>query len=94
MPLDSKPQVLGKGGLVPLNTAIGPDGLVKYDLLLSDSSALEHNLETVKTYTGLEAVDQLSQKDLAFYCNAYNFWCLYLATQKLKKSKGRWKGVG
>ncbi|GMH42100.1 hypothetical protein BSKO_10019 [Bryopsis sp. KO-2023] len=78
--------------LRPLNSAIGPDGLVKYDLLLQDSSDLDHNIEVISSYSDLDPVGKFTQKDLAFYCNAYNMWCLSLACKKLRKTKGTWKG--
>lgn len=88
---DTEPKSSSRAGLQALNREIGPDGLVKYDLLLEDSSVLDHNIEVVKGYSELEGGFE-SQKDLAFYCNAYNMWCLYLATKRLRKSKGKWKG--
>lgn len=86
-----EPESSDKATLQALNREVGPDGLVKYDLLLEDSSVLNQNIEVVKGYTELEGGFD-SQKDLAFYCNAYNMWCLYLATNRMRKAKGKWKG--
>jgi len=76
----------------PLEDVITDAGLVKYHRLFEDDSALLSNIEAIKSHTGLGTIEERRPNDLAFYCNAYNMWSMYLAYQKLKQTDRKWKG--
>ena len=79
----------------PMDEYITSEGLVRYDVLLKDGpGALAHNVQVAREYTGLDGFDKRTARDLAFYCNAYNMWAMYMAYGRLKKSDGKWKGEG
>ena len=78
-----------------LRPLINSSGLVRYGLLIEDPSLLLHNVAVVQDYAELDwGSKENSARNIAFYCNAYNIWSMYLAFKKMRKHGLAWKGTG
>ncbi|KAL0044417.1 hypothetical protein WJX82_005164 [Trebouxia sp. C0006] len=76
-----------------LRPLINSSGLVRYGLLIEDPSLLLHNVAVVQDYAELDwGSKENSARNIAFYCNAYNIWSMYLAFKKMRKHGLAWKG--
>lgn len=76
-----------------LRPLINSSGLVKYSVLIEDPSLLLHNVAVVQDYAELDwGSKENSARNIAFYCNAYNIWAMYLAFKKMRKHGLAWKG--
>lgn len=77
-----------------LRPLINSSGLVRYGLLVEDPSLLLHNVAVVQDYAELDwGSKENSARNIAFYCNAYNIWSMYLAFKKMRKHGLAWKGM-
>ncbi len=77
-----------------LRPLINSSGLVRYGLLIEDPSLLLHNVAVVQDYAELDwGSKENSARNVAFYCNAYNIWSMYLAFKKMRKHGLAWKGI-
>jgi hypothetical protein len=77
-----------------LRPLINSSGLVRYGLLIEDPSLLLHNVAVVQDYAELDwGSKENSARNIAFYCNAYNIWSMYLAFKKMRKHGLAWKGI-
>ena len=77
-----------------LRPLINSSGLVRYSLLIEDPSLLLHNVAVVQDYAELDwGSKENSARNIAFYCNAYNIWAMYLAFKKMRKHGLAWKGT-
>ena len=77
-----------------LRPVINSSGLVRYGALIEDPSLLLHNVAVVQDYAELDwGTKDNSARNIAFYCNAYNIWCMYLAFKKMRKHGLAWKGI-
>lgn len=69
-------------------------GLVKYGALVEDPSLLLHNVAVVQDYSELDwGSKEDSPRNIAFYCNAYNIWSMYLVFKKMRKHGLAWPGA-
>ncbi|KAL3137307.1 hypothetical protein ABBQ32_006847 [Trebouxia sp. C0010 RCD-2024] len=76
-----------------LRPLINSSGLVRYSILIEDPSLLLHNVAVVQDYAELDwGSKENSARNIAFYCNAYNIWAMYLAFKKMRKHGLAWKG--
>ena len=77
-----------------LRPLINSSGLVRYGVLIEDPSLLLHNVAVVQDYAELDwGSKENSARNIAFYCNAYNIWAMYLAFKKMRKHGLAWKGM-
>ena len=77
-----------------LRPVINSTGLVRYGALIEDPSLLLHNVAVVQDYAELDwGTKDNSARNIAFYCNAYNIWCMNLAFKKMRKDGLAWKGT-
>lgn len=76
-----------------LRPVITSSGLVKYAALVEDPSLLLHNVAVVQDYSELDwGSKEDSPRNIAFYCNAYNIWAMYLVFKKMRKHGLAWHG--
>ena len=76
-----------------LRPVITSTGLVRYAALVEDPSLLLHNVAVVQDYSELDwGSKEDSPRNIAFYCNAYNIWAMYLVFKKMRKHGLAWHG--
>lgn len=76
-----------------LRPVITSTGLVRYAALVEDPSLLLHNVAVVQDYSELDwGSKEDSLRNIAFYCNAYNIWAMYLVFKKMRKHGLAWHG--
>lgn len=77
-----------------LRPVITSTGLVRYAALVEDPSLLLHNVAVVQDYSELDwGSKEDSPRNIAFYCNAYNIWAMYLVFKKMRKHGLAWHGT-
>jgi len=79
--------------LQSLSEVITNSGYVQYHLLFQNDTVLQDNIDIIRSYKGLSSIKEKKPDDLAFYCNAYNMWSMFLAYKKLVSTDKKWKGT-
>lgn len=73
-----------------LENVITDSGFVNYEALIDNPQNLKENINTLKNYQ-IDFKDR-SLNALAFFCNAYNLYCMFLAFEKYKDFNKSFQG--